>query len=181
MDGRNKTRTMANNDTDKLESLLNQINIQLPAAVKGAERSFGDAVWNVHAATVLDVLTWLKDRGFNLLLDIDGVDGLHLGREERFEVIYILYSIEENIRLRVKVFLSESNLTLPTATGLWQSANWAEREVFDMFGVIFEGHPNLQRILCHHEFEGHALRKDYPVMKGQWCSSTRDMMKDLEE
>lgn len=172
---------MTKNETEKLASLLNQVNIQHPAAVRGTEQSFGDVVWLVHAANILDILAWLKERGFNLLLDIDGVDALHLGREERFEVIYILYSIDEDMRLRIKVQLSESGLTLPTATGLWQSANWAEREVFDMFGVTFEGHPNLQRILCHHEFEGHALRKDYPIMKGQWCSSTRDMMKDLEE
>jgi NADH:ubiquinone oxidoreductase subunit C len=71
-------------------------------------------------------------------------------------------------------------MNLATATDLWQSANWAEREAFDMFGFNFKGHPNLTRILCHFQFVGHALRKDYPIMKGQWASGTSDLRPDLE-
>ncbi len=169
------------NELEKLDVYLKELGEIHPDAVGKVGQEVDDAVWVVGRDRVLDVLIWLKDKGFDLLLDIAGVDGLHLGRMERFEVVYILYSIKENIRLRVKVFLPESDLKLPTATDLWQSANWAEREVFDMFGVTFEGHPNLKRILCHHEFEGHALRKDYPMMGGQWCSSTRDLREDLDE
>lgn len=169
------------NEQEKLNAFQEELGSAHPGAVTGAELAFDDVVWTVDRRKTIDVLTWLNSKGFDLLLDMNGVDGLHLGRVERFEVVYILYSIANNLRLRVKVFLPESDLNLPTATGLWQSANWAEREVFDMFGVKFEGHPNLKRILCHHEFEGHALRKDYPVMGEQWCSSTQDMMEDLDE
>ncbi len=172
---------MANEEMDKLEALLRETEKRFEGAVQEVDRSFGDMVWTVDRARVIDILAELRKREFNLLLDIDGVDGLHLGRRERFEVVYILYSISANLRLRIKVFVPEGDLVLPTATHLWKSANWAEREVFDMFGVRFEGHPNLKRILCHHEFEGHALRKDYPVLKGQWCSSTRDLREDLDE
>ena len=168
-------------EQEKLNTFQEELGSAHPGAVTGAEAAFDDVVWTVDRRKTIDVLTWLKGKGFDLLLDINGVDGLHLGRAERFEVVYILYSIADNLRLRVKVFLPESDLSLPTTTGLWQSANWAEREVFDMFGVKFEGHPNLKRILCHHEFEGHALRKDYPVMGEQWCSNTQDMMDDLDE
>jgi len=168
-------------EQDKLNTHRQELDDVHPGAITGGELAYDDVVWTANRHKTLDVLTWLKGKGFNLLLDVDGVDGLHLGWAERFQVVYILYSIADNLRLRVKVSLPESDLNLPTATGLWQSANWAEREVFDMFGIKFEGHPNLKRILTHHEFQGHALRKDYPVMGEQWCSSTRDMMDDLNE
>jgi NADH/F420H2 dehydrogenase subunit C len=169
------------NEQEKLSAYQNELSAAHPEAIIGTDLAYGDTVWTVDRRKIIDVLAWLKERRFDLLLDIDGVDALYLGRLERFEVVYILYSILDNLRLRVKVTLPESGLELPTATGLWQSANWAEREVFDMFGVVFKGHPNLKRILCHHEFEGHALRKDYPVMGEQWCSSARDMLDDLKE
>ena len=168
-------------EQDKLNTCQIELDSAHPGAVSKVEQAYDDVVWTADRGQALDVLTWLKGKGFDLLLDINGVDGLNLGWQERFQAVYILYSIADNLRLRVKVPVPESDLNLPTVTGLWQSANWAEREVFDMFGINFEGHPNLKRILTHHEFEGHALRKDYPVMGEQWCSSTRDMMDDLNE
>ncbi|MBI4719979.1 MAG: NADH-quinone oxidoreductase subunit C, partial [Chitinivibrionia bacterium] len=135
----------------------------------------------IERAALHGVLAFLKEKAFNLLLDIGAVDGRDLGREERFEVVYALYSISNNVRVRLKVFVPESDPVLPTAADLWKAADWAEREAFDMLGIRFNGHPNLIRILTHHEFVGHALRKDYPIMKGQWCSSTRDMRADLEK
>jgi NADH/F420H2 dehydrogenase subunit C len=168
-------------ESQHLELLHRELSERHPGSVRAVDRSFGDMALTIERTALHDVLAFLKERSFDLLLDIGAVDGLHLGREERFEVVYILYSIARNVRLRLKVFVPESDPTLRTATDLWKAADWAEREAYDMLGIAFEGHPHLIRILTHHEFEGHALRKDYPIMKGQWCSSTRDMREDLEK
>ena len=165
---------------DKLDSIVEEVRGELGNAVESVDRPYGDVVLTVAKSRVHDALSGLHSRGFNLLLDIAGVDGLHLGRRERFEVVYILYSVDDDLRLRVKVLVPESDMNLPTATDLWQAANWAEREAYDMFGFHFEGHPNLVRILCHREFVGHALRKDYPVLKGQWATGTSDLRTDIE-
>jgi NADH-quinone oxidoreductase subunit C len=165
---------------DKLDSIVEGIRGDLGDALEAADRSYGDAVLTVARERVHDALAGLKSRGFDLLLDIAGVDGLHLGRRERFEIVYILYSLRDDLRIRVKAFVPEGDMKLATATDLWQAANWAEREAYDMFGFDFSGHPNLARILCHREFVGHALRKDYPVLKGQWATGTSDLRPDLE-
>jgi NADH-quinone oxidoreductase subunit C len=165
---------------EKLDNIIEALRHDLAEAVEAVDRPYGDAVLTVSRTRVHDVLSGLKTRGFDLLLDIAGVDGLHLGGRERFEVVYILYSLRDDLRARLKVFVPEGDMTLPTATDLWQSANWAEREAYDMFGFNFEGHPNLVRILCHREFVGHALRKDYPMMKGQWATGTSDLRPDIE-
>ena len=80
-----------------------------------------------------------------------------------------------------EVPVSELDMDVPTATDLWKSANWAEREAFEMFGFNFVGHLCLKRLLTHHEFVGHPLRKDYPLMGGQWCATTSDMTEELNE
>lgn len=165
---------------DKLDSIVEELRGELGDAVEAADRPYGDVVLTVAKNRVHDALSGLKTRGFDLLLDIAGVDGLHLGRRERFEIVYFLYSVRDDLRLRVKAFVPESDMNFPTATDLWQAANWAEREAYDMFGFQFDGHPNLVRILCHREFVGHALRKDYPVLKGQWATGTSDLRPDLE-
>ena len=99
---------------------------------------------------------------FNLLADICGVDR---GPEEdpRFEVNYHLFSTTKFHRLRLKVVLSEEDAHVPTVTKIWRTANWHERETFDMFGVRFDGHPDLRRILLPDDWQGHALRKDFPL------------------
>jgi NADH/F420H2 dehydrogenase subunit C len=164
-----------------LDNILNALKDGHADAVAAVEESFGDTVVTIVKDHLLDALTLLKRQGFDLLLDIAGVDNLKRESKERFEVVYMLYSTTEDLRLRVKVHVPENDLNLPSATGLWQSANWGEREAFDMFGFNFEGHPNLTRILCHHEFVGHALRKDYPTLKGQWATGTSDLRPDLEK
>jgi NADH-quinone oxidoreductase subunit C len=116
---------------------------------------------------LVELMTWLRDEpslNFKYLSDIAGLD---LGEfaSPRFAVSYHLYSLEHNHRLRVKVFVDEDDATLPTLWKVWKSANWLEREVYDMFGVSFEGHPDLRRILMPADYEGHPLRKDFP-MKG---------------
>ena len=85
----------------------------------------------------------------------------------RFEVVYHFYSVPKNHRVRLKVPVPEAAPSVPSVTGLWSSANWYEREAWDMFGIRFDGHPNLKRILMYTGFEGHPLRKDYPVNKRQ--------------
>ncbi|HSK78537.1 MAG TPA: NADH dehydrogenase (quinone) subunit D [Thermoanaerobaculia bacterium] len=100
-----------------------------------------------------------KETQFDLMLDLCGVD--FPDREERFEAVYHLYSIPRASRLRLKVPLAENDAVLPSLISVWKGADWFEREIYDMFGVTVEGHPNLRRILCHEGFEGHPLRKDY--------------------
>ena len=118
-------------------------------------------------AGLVELMTWLRDEpslGFKYLSDVAGLD---LGEfaNPRFAISYHLYSLEHNHRLRVKVFLDEDDASLPTLWNVWKSANWLEREVYDMFGVNFENHPDLRRILMPADYEGHPLRKDFP-MKG---------------
>jgi NADH-quinone oxidoreductase subunit C len=102
------------------------------------------------------------------LMDIGGVDYLgYDDREWRFEVVYHVYSMPLNHRFRIKVAVPDETVHIPSICDLWAIANWEEREVFDMYGVRFDNHPNLRRILCHDEFIGHALRKDYPINRRQ--------------
>jgi len=98
--------------------------------------------------------------GFDLLAEITAVD--YLPREPRYDVVYHLVSIANRQRLRLKVRVAAGG-TIPTVQGLWPSAGWPEREVWDLFGIVFEGHPDLRRILMPDDWEGHPLRKDYPV------------------
>jgi NADH-quinone oxidoreductase subunit C len=91
----------------------------------------------------------------------------YLAAENRFELVYHLYSISRGERLRVKVSLPEGDFQVDSLAGLWHNANWLEREIYDMFGVEFRGHPDLRRILTYEEFEGHPLRKSYPWRKRQ--------------
>lgn len=114
---------------------------------------------------LLELMIWLRDEPafrFDYLSDIGGVD---LGEfaSPRFAVAYHLYSLEHNHRLRVKVFLEEDDARLPTMWNVWKASNWLEREVYDMFGVTFDDHPDLRRILMPVDYEGHPLRKDFPI------------------
>jgi len=108
--------------------------------------------------------------GFDMLMDVTAVDYLRFpGREDgpRFEVVYHLYSVANQHRVRLKVSVEQDDPVVPTASGLWPIANWLEREVWDMFGIRFDGHPDLRRLLLYEEFEGHPLRKDYPINRRQ--------------
>lgn len=136
----------------------------------------GQPVVQVQTNKIHEVLQFCRDDAnfkMNLLLDITAVD--HLEELPRFEVVYFLYSIEHKERLRIKVRL-EDGKSLPTAINLWKSADWAEREVWDMFGIKFDGHPNLKRILMFEGFEGHPLRKDYPVKKRQKIPEMEELL-----
>jgi NADH-quinone oxidoreductase subunit C/D len=115
-----------------------------------------------------------QDTPFDLLLDLCGVDFPE--RPERFEAVYHLYSVPRGERLRLKVPVTEEDPVLPSVVDVWRAADWFEREAWDMFGLRFEGHPNLTRILTHDAFEGHALRKDYDPTR-RWILTEEEIRK----
>jgi NADH-quinone oxidoreductase subunit C len=114
---------------------------------------------------LLELLTALdRIHGFDYLVDITCVDYLtYRGAKDRFGLVYLFANTATSERLTVRTFLNEPDLTVPSAVPLWEGANWMEREVYDMFGILFEGHPDLRRILLPEEFTAHPLRKDYPL------------------
>ena len=141
---------------------------ELPRAVRGTHAQHGDATAVVDREAIPEVLRILRDTPelqFEMLTDLTAVD--YLGEEPRFEVVYHFYSVSKNHRVRIKTRVPEDDPVVPTATGHYASANWMEREVFDLYGIVFRGHPDLRRILLYDEFEGHPLRKDYPKEKRQ--------------
>src|SRR5687767_14829014 len=134
-------------------------------AVAEVIEAFGEITIVVPREHIVGLCEYLKtapEFAFNLLADICGADR---GPEEdpRFEVNYHLFSTTKYHRLRLKVILSEEDARVPTVTGVWRTANWHERETYDLFGVIFNGHPDLRRILLPEDWQGHALRKDFPL------------------
>jgi len=130
-----------------------------------------------------DAIKFLKEEAaFDVLIDIAGVD--YLGMENhnapRFAVIYCLKSTKNMVRMRLKVQVDEGK-KIPTISKIYPIADWQEREVWDQYGISFEGHHNLKRLLNHVDFEGHPLRKDYPAKKRQWLSENDKMLDQLEE
>jgi len=125
----------------------------------------GDTRVIVSKEKLLESMRLLKEtRGFDLLVDVTCVDYLNYrGAADRFGLVYLLANTGTNERLTVRVFLNEQELSVPSMVPLWAGANWLEREVFDMFGIKFEGHPDLRRILMPEEFAAFPLRKDYPL------------------
>jgi NADH-quinone oxidoreductase subunit C len=154
--------------------------------LRNVQEKFGEAVLSTHSAlgedtlviaksSLLDVARYLKEEAdprFNVLMDVTAVD--YFKRKPRFEVVYHLFSLSGMARLRMKVPVGEPDPEVETLSGIWRSANWYEREVFDMFGVKFRNHPDLRRILMYPEFQGHPLRKDYPINKRQPLIGPRD-------
>ena len=119
----------------------------------------------VQPSECCEALRCLKDEyGFDMLVDVTCVDYLNFrDATDRFGLVYVFANTESNLRLTVRVMLNEPDLTVPSVTPLWEGANWMEREVWDMFGIRFAGHPDLRRILLPDEFTAHPLRKDYPL------------------
>jgi NADH-quinone oxidoreductase subunit C/D len=140
----------------------------------------GDSSVTIRREATRDVLRFCKDDPrlrCDMLLDVIGVDWPH--RSDRFDVVYSLRSLQTGERLRVKVQVPDGG-SVPTVSDLWNSANWHERETYDLFGVKFDGHPDLRRLLTHHQFVGHALRKDYPIEQGQMCYVPEKLLTDEE-
>ena len=148
--------------------------VRPPAFIPAIERALAGAIeqvsyfvgdWTLIAGRdrLLDVMRWLRDdraARFDFCSDVTATDWP--SRAQRFDVIYVLYSVHYRHRLRVKVRAGEAD-PVPSVAGIWPAANWLEREVWDMFGVAFDGHPDLRRILMPDEWQGHPQRKDYPL------------------
>ncbi len=135
----------------------------LPEAVQRAELIGDELVVTARAAAVTDVLSFLRDDSscqFKVLVDLCGVD--YPERAERFEIVYNLLSLRHNQRVRVKVSVGE-NTPVPTAIGVFHAAGWYEREAWDLYGIPFSDHPDLRRLLTDYGFEGHPMRKDFPL------------------
>ena len=148
---------------DALSALGAKIAAALPGAATGAAVAFGDLSILADAGRVLEVLTYLRDDPacqFIAFVDITAVE--YPAREKRFDVVYHLLSPKLNQRVRVKAALGDGE-PIASAVDLFPAANWFEREVYDLFGVFFTGHPDLRRILTDYGFEGHPLRKDFPM------------------
>ena len=130
----------------------------------------GDETVVIKREALLNLAHFIKeDPAFDMkvLMDLTAVDGLPMKWKPRFQVVYHFYSLSKNHRLRFKVPVEEKDAIVPSLVELWASANWFEREVWDMFGIRFDTHPDLRRILMYDEFVGHPLRKDYPYNKRQ--------------
>ena len=160
---------------------------RLGGRVTAEERPAADVpTLATDAATLHDAALFLRDdpvAAYDLFLDLASVDrsrlpGTHAPKPgERFQSNVILYSTKRNAHLRLRVNLPEKSPSLPTLTDVWPAANWFEREAWDLMGIRFEGHPNLQRLLTHNGFVGHALRKDYDA-KQRWLCTEEDLLPD---
>lgn len=140
---------------------------KFPEKIKEISAQFGDESILLEKNALLDIMKFLKEGSydFSMLLDLTCVD--YQGESDRFEMVYHLFSISNNLRLRIKTRIDESDLKVDSLTGIWKNANWLEREIYDMFGVHFNYHPDLRRLFMYDGFEGHPLRKDYPLRKQQ--------------
>jgi NADH-quinone oxidoreductase subunit C len=143
---------------DKLKAYVGEQNLQI-------SEFRNELTVVVPKDRIVEICRFLKEDAelkFDLLADLCGID--MNTPERRFGVIYNLYSLKNKFRLRLKTFTEEEDPKVPTVTGVWGTANWHERETFDMFGIVFVGHPDLRRVYMPEEFEHHPLRKDFPLM-----------------
>ena len=147
----------------QIDDVIAALQQRVPAATASEFR--GERRVVTPAESLWETLRWLKTtQGFDLLVDVTCVDYLNYrGATDRFGLVYLLASTISAARLTVRAMLNEPHLTIPSVVPLWEGANWMEREVYDMFGIVFEGHPDLRRVLMPDEFSAHPLRKDYPL------------------
>jgi NADH-quinone oxidoreductase subunit C len=148
---------------DKLTALAEHLATALQGAVQGHEIHHGELSVRIGREAVLEVLTYLRDDAqcrFTVLCDICGVD--YPDRPKRFEVVYNLLSMSHNLRIRVKLETDEEK-PVPSSVGVFSAAGWWEREAWDLYGIYFSDHPDLRRILTDYGFDGHPLRKDFPL------------------
>jgi NADH-quinone oxidoreductase subunit C len=147
---------------------LSKLTERFPGSIIETHSYRGDDTAVVKKEDILDICTFLRNDEallYNFMMDLTAVD--YLGKEPRFEVVYHLYSLKYNSRVRIKARIHESDCSIDSIVPIWISANWFEREAFDLYGITFKGHPELRRILLYEGFQGHPLRKDYPIRKRQ--------------
>ena len=143
------------------EGIIDAVKAAIGDAFLSGKDSVGEVSIDVARDSVADVLRTLRDElAYQQLMEIAGVD--YPSRPERFEVVYHLLSVTKNHRLRIRVTTDEAN-AVPTVTGIFPVAGWLEREIFDLYGVLFDGNPDLRRILTDYGFRGHPQRKDFPL------------------
>jgi NADH-quinone oxidoreductase subunit C len=139
---------------------------RFPEAVYDWYEQHGNRTLIINGAHLLEIAGLLKSElGYNVLVDLTCAD--YLPRQPRFEVIYYFMNLQTKTRIRLKIQPDDAHPVVPSLTALWPIADWYEREVWDLFGIKFHGHPDLKRIMLYEEFEGHPLRKDYPKTKRQ--------------
>ncbi|MEC9246604.1 MAG: NADH-quinone oxidoreductase subunit C [Pseudomonadota bacterium] len=149
--------------SEALKDLAAYVTEKLDAQIQDAVVAYGELTFLVEPGDIVDVLNFLKNDvqcQFSAFVDISGAD--YPSRQKRFEVVYHLLSPRQNQRVRVKLSTDEDT-PVPSAIEVFPAANWFEREIYDMYGVLFTGHPDLRRILTDYGFEGHPLRKDFPL------------------
>ncbi len=147
-------------------NIAKMIKKKFPEAVSEVKTFRDELTVCIEKDSIEKIAMYLRDDdelAFDFLSDLCGVDKTRLDNSNSFEVVYHLYSLKRNHRVRLKVQIPASRPTISTVTNVWKTANWHEREAYDMFGIVFEGHPSLERILTPDGFEGHPLRKDYPL------------------
>lgn len=147
------------------EKVLEALNAQFSSAIESVNEYRGELTVVIRKSAITAVSRFLHDHGefqFDSLRDLCGAD--YYRPDDRYEIIYNLYSLKNLFRLRLKIRVDESDLHADTVTGVWSAANWLERETYDMFGIVFDGHPDLRRMYMPEEFEYHPLRKDFPLM-----------------
>jgi NADH-quinone oxidoreductase subunit C len=148
---------------DSVYKIADDIKSKFSDVFLGTKEHAGDLIITIHKDSVHGVLVYLKEKHhFVYLADIFGTD--RFTEEDRFEVIYNLVSLKDKHRLFVKTLLPEENPSLPSACDIWKGANWNEREVYDMFGITFDGHPDPRRIFMPEDFKYHPLRKEFPLI-----------------
>ena len=148
---------------ENLKNTEKLINAELSSKILGSEVIFEELLFKTSSNNIIEVLKFLKlDNRFKFkqLIDIAAID--YPDKEKRFELVYILLSIENNIRIKISIKF-EVNEKIPSIVKIFPSANWMEREIFDMYGIKFTNHPDLRRILTDYNFKGHPLRKDFPL------------------
>lgn len=158
-----------------LSSTLEGIKIRFSEDLVELHEQLGQDTATISKSALVPLARFLKEEPalqYDYLMDLTAVD--YFKRKPRFEVVYHFLSLKNLFRIRVKVPLSEPDPELDSLVSLWASADWYEREVYDMFGISFAGHPDLKRILMYPEFEGHPLRKDYPIDKRQPLVGPKD-------
>jgi NADH-quinone oxidoreductase subunit C len=144
-------------------AMVSKLKGQYGSGIREANTYLGQNYLVVEPSIVSELLQILRDREqFDYCVDITAVH--YLEREKQFDLIWILYSFQRNERIRVKTMIAEAE-SVPSAVSIWATANWLEREVFDMFGIRFDGHPDLKRILLPDGWKGHPLRKDYGIIQ----------------
>jgi NADH-quinone oxidoreductase subunit C len=144
------------------QAVVGKLQDRFSTAVLGVAEYRGETTVTVAKGSIVAIGTFLCDEcGYNLLTDLCGVD--YLGQVPRFMVVYNLYNLTTKQRLRVKVPVEEGDAKVDTVSGVWGTANWHERECWDLMGIHFNNHPDLRRILMPADWQGHPLRKDYPV------------------